>query len=466
MQRKDLTLGLLGLVGLAALLTPSLASVKHDAAPQPGPAPQAAPAPIAPKVIEHGPLKMHAALDHQVLLEGSDGERWMMFEVSSDEIVSGPQSPLHLNLVVDTSGSMSGERLARAKDAAVRLAGLLGPEDTLSIVRFSGGAVSALRPTPATDTGAIFSAIYSLQAGGGTAMYDGLRLGGALVASGEVDAVGRVIVLSDGAANVGPSTPAAMAQEAARIAASGVTVSALGLGLGFDPESLIAISDGGGGRYAYVEDPAQVTELFEEELRRSRATAARGMRVSIDAADGVEILDVYGYEQFDGRATADGYEVFLGDVVGGETRKIVARVRVPAGREGPQDVAQMRVHWLEPESGRATSAEVPLQVTISDDAQMVEASANAAVYARAATVQTGRALAEAATLHQAGQAKQAEARVAETIAALQQIGYVQADEQIGALDAAAARYRSVESGTTEAMQGFQAERLRALGYVE
>lgn len=144
-------------------------------------------------------------------------------------------------------------------------------------------------------------------------------------------AVGRVIVLSDGYANIGLTDPHSLYSLADRGAEAGVSISTIGLGRDHNEEMLAKISDIGGGHYDFVDRPGDLIAALDDEFERTRSVVARDLRVSVALPSNLQLIDVFGWD-----VTASGRwtEVYLGDLHAGETRKIVARVRgnAPSGQ--------------------------------------------------------------------------------------------------------------------------------------
>ena len=202
--------------------------------------------------------------------------------------VERDRDPMTLALVIDRSGSMGGEPLAFAKRAAQQALTVLQPGDAVAVVAFDTGVQVVV---PATviedDLGAIHAAIDQVGVGGTTALHAGW-LEGVTQALALPNRRGpaRVILLSDGCANVGLTDAAAIAQEVAEARSDmGVTTSAVGLGRHFDERLMRAVADAGGGSYSFVASPDELPELFETEFAMLSALRGRNVRLAFDGAD-------------------------------------------------------------------------------------------------------------------------------------------------------------------------------------
>ncbi|HJN73319.1 MAG TPA: VWA domain-containing protein [Myxococcota bacterium] len=328
MQRWQLTAGLGVIAALAAVLAPTLkASVTN--APETmevGPHLTEIELPTSPVTVEQGNLTLTAGLDHPAVLDGRTQDRLLVITVGADDLDEGLDRPVNVAVVMDRSGSMQAKgKMEYAKTAARELVESLDADDRFSLVTFSDRAELVVASQTISDSAYLLRTINGVREGGGTNLYEGLRSGLTQVRSysGD-DQVNRVIVLSDGKANVGVTSASSLSSLAGQYNDEGIRVSTIGLGLDYNEDLLAAMADRGGGTYRFVNDPDVLTTVFREELHQMNQVAASG--VSIDVRlPGAELVEVYGYdEQFvDG-----GFRVWLGDVYGGQTRKIVAKVRV------------------------------------------------------------------------------------------------------------------------------------------
>jgi Mg-chelatase subunit ChlD len=313
---------------VAAALAPRLWGAREEPVEPVVVAPVVEPVVVEPVVRGQG-LTVRATLDQGVLLQGAGEERFLVVELEAGEAAA--RGPVHIAAVVDTSGSMAGDRkIVYAQQALRTLAGQLGPEDTLSIVGFDSDARVWL-PSGPVDQGRVFEAVAALVPSGGTRIGAGLALGLNELLRVERSGARRVVVLSDGISDEDRETLAAMAGANVE---HGITVSALGLGVDFDSRALIAVSDAGGGRYRYVDRPEGLETMFAEELGTMTRLASRGVSVQVQLAEGVEVRQVYGYGEHDGEMTAEGYRALIGDMHAGQQRKVVARLAVPDGVAG------------------------------------------------------------------------------------------------------------------------------------
>ncbi|MFO0797309.1 MAG: VWA domain-containing protein [Gemmataceae bacterium] len=247
---------------------------------------------------------------------------------------------LNLGLVLDRSGSMGEARkLAFAKQAAVFAVHELADGDRVSVTIFDD-RVETIVPNGLPDKTRVAGLIEAVAPRGSTALFGGWAEGAAQVKGGLVaGGLNRVLLLSDGLANVGESRPDVIATEVHRAATAGVSTSAVGLGADYNEDLLEAMARSGDGNYYYVESPAQLPGLFAAELRGLSATVGTDATFVVESAPGVVFSEVL--NELD--TTPDG-RYRLPNLIGGMPTSVVVRVTVPGG-EGEVPVARFRVEW-------------------------------------------------------------------------------------------------------------------------
>jgi Ca-activated chloride channel family protein len=326
--------------------------------------------------------------------------------------------PANIALVVDTSGSMAGMRIINARNAARSFVESLSDGDVVSLVSFDDTAAERLPPTAlsAHTRPTVSRAIESLRAAGGTNLFDGLRFGEARAANASAShPIRRLVLLSDGRANVGPSSPAMLGEIARRGAERGVQVTSMGVGEGYDETTLNALAVASSGRLYHIDEPGETASILERELALLRSTAATDAFVEIVPAPGVQLLDVEG-----ARAERDGMglRVPLGTMFAGQHREMLVRARVSGQRAveaaSPVALASVRLHFRDSsEGGLERVHEIVTRYRVSNDPNAVTASVNSKVQTIAASLESGRAAVEAAQRMNEGDFKAAEQKLAE-----------------------------------------------------
>jgi len=253
------------------------------------------------------------------------------------------RAPLNIALVLDRSGSMGGRPLAAAKEAAIRFARFLGPDDRLTVVTFDDHVRTVFGPAPAGDDAAAL-AIAGVHEGGSTNLSGGWLKGRAHVEKGLVEGVNRVVLLTDGMANAGIVEPSKLVDLARGAAAGRVTTTCIGFGAAFNEDLLRDMAAAGGANYWYVERDDQMAGIFEEEIEGLVALAAQNVEVEIalahPAVAGLTLLQSYPLT----RTPSGDFRVTLGDLYATSPRSLGLFFHVnDVGALGEMKIAEVRV---------------------------------------------------------------------------------------------------------------------------
>lgn len=360
-----------------------------------------------------GPWIGAAGASDFVLAGVQDTQLGVWVDVPAD--VRQAKAPAAVALVVDTSGSMGGDKIVNARAAARQFVERLSDGDIVSIAAFADSAEERLPPTvlSASTRPAVLAAIEGLQPTGGTNMFDGLRLGeGRAVTAPHTHAVRRVLLISDGQANVGPSSPDVLGALAQRGADRGVQVTSFGVGADYDERTLNALAVASSGRLYHIGESRQLASILEKEMGLLQATAAADAFVEIVPAPGVQILGVNG-ARADFRSDG-GVKVPLGAMFGGQHREMLVQVRLNAPAEGSHALASVRLHFRDPSEGNLERVqEVVARFQVTGDAQQVATTQNARTQTIAAVMDAGKAAVDAAQQLNAGDFEAADKKLAE-----------------------------------------------------
>lgn len=248
---------------------------------------------------------------------------------------AGTRSALNLSMVIDKSGSMSGKPLKHATEAADLLVRQLSKQDTLSVVAYDDRIDTVVTPNKVTDWEAISEQIQKIRAGGMTNLHGGWQEGCKYVSQDkDEDLARRVLLLTDGQANVGISDNASLIAAARAESKKGIITTTLGFGSGFNEDLLIGMAEASGGNFYYIETPEDATQVFLIEGESLTALAARNLTLTFMPApnSGVKILSML--NNYPVHMEQDGsMRVNVGDVYGGEDKLLAIQLEVPASAE-------------------------------------------------------------------------------------------------------------------------------------
>jgi Ca-activated chloride channel family protein len=287
----------------------------------------------------------------------NDGSYILRIGVQGYDVPDSERKPASLTFVIDVSGSMKMEnRLGLVKQSLQLLVERLRPTDSVAIVVYGSEAHRVLNPTSGEDKQRILDAIWSLNTEGATNAEAGLRLGYQLAYQAfRPGAINRVILCSDGVANVGATGPDAILESIRGYADQGITLTSVGFGMGnFNDVLMEQLADKGDGTYAYVDNLDEARRLFVDELTSTLQVIALDAKVQVDFnPDVVSRYRLIGYEN---RAVADqdfrNNAVDAGELGAGHHATALYAVVLNPGAQGR--IATVQLRWQDPTSLQVT----------------------------------------------------------------------------------------------------------------
>jgi Ca-activated chloride channel family protein len=203
------------------------------------------------------------------------------------------RQPVAIAVVIDRSGSMAGLKLQAACKAAQQLANQLTADDLLSVISFDH-QVQMVVPLGAPSE-LTSSSINQIRAGGQTALFDGWRLGmEALLEAKEINGhQKRILLLTDGQANVGLRRCSEIAPLVGQAAENGISTSCIGLGDDYEERLLTAMAEAGSGNLVHLTSPQQLEAIFRAELEGLNLTIGRNLQMRVQLAQGVKLKQIY-----------------------------------------------------------------------------------------------------------------------------------------------------------------------------
>lgn len=315
-------------------------------------------------------MKTNARLTHDKVRfdEGKDLHLVLTLEAPRIDW-QGRRPPICVIPVIDVSGSMDGEKLHYAKLSVMKLIDHLAPGDFCGVVTFTDEVQTIAPPLEMTQPrkDALKAAVGQLGPQGSTNFAGGLLTGLELAAKVNVPAgvVRRVIMFTDGLANVGVATKGPDLLRLLEANLGMATVSAFGYGADADQELLRDLSTKGRGNYAFVQNPEDAVTAFARELGGLLSTYARDIEVIIRPAPGAKLLDVV--SDVDARDENGAVRIRIPDILSEEIRHLVLGLHVePQGQPGRAPVALVEVRYqvVDGETARSREERVELRVEV------------------------------------------------------------------------------------------------------
>ncbi|TKD06623.1 vWA domain-containing protein [Polyangium fumosum] len=229
-----------------------------------------------------GPFAVHFAAAPSPFTKG---HHLVRVAVQGKRVPESARKPVHLVYLVDTSGSMeAADKIPLAKRSLKLLTSSLKKGDTVALCTYAGNVREVLAPTGIEEKDKIFRAIDDLSASGSTAMASGIELAYKLAERTLVKGhVNRVIVLSDGDANVGPTSHEQILDMIGRHKEKGITLSTVGFGTGNYKDTMMErLADKGDGNYAYIDSEVQAKRVFQDQLSGMLEVIARDVKIQVE----------------------------------------------------------------------------------------------------------------------------------------------------------------------------------------
>ncbi len=314
------------------------------------------------------------SISHPSLLGGESQRTFIKVDLTGFKLERETQkTPVNVAIVLDKSGSMNGEKMQQAKNAAIEAINRLSAGDVVSVITYDNTARILVPATEVTDKAALHRKIKSIHADGGTALHAGVVEGANQLREFLSDnRVNRVILLSDGQANKGPDTPEALGELGSSLINDGISVSTIGLGLGYNEDLMVQLALQSDGNHHFVENPDFLASMFNQEFGDVLSVVAQDVNVSIKLEDGFRPIGVMGRE-----ANIDGQrvEVALNQLYSEQEKYIMLEIETSdKRRSGSQQVAQVDLSYANMVTDSRERFSDAIIAEFTDSAQQVEES--------------------------------------------------------------------------------------------
>ncbi|WP_168210927.1 vWA domain-containing protein [Persicimonas caeni] len=362
----------------------------------------------APKASAGGTLDLEAALSHGYVPAKADKTIHARIQVRADDAKAKERAPMNLAVVIDHSGSMAGGRLDQAKQAAHTLVDRLGESDRLAVVSYGNHVTTNMNSVFVTEANKekLHAAISSIRLRGSTNLAGGFEKGASIVGEHPTDdSINRVVLLSDGHANIGAKTPHALGKLASKYLEKGVSVSTMGIGLDYNEKLMAEMAKQGAGNYYFVEDEKKLAKIFAQEFETLSQVVARDAKLVLDIGAGVELLDLHGFPYTNKRGKVT---VKLGDFYARQHKDIMLDLSVSPRGEVRRDVVTARLEFADvTKSNKRVHSKATLAAVGSDDQKQL-AQVDKSVMRRVEQINYAKSVAKATDAYEKGDRKEAE----------------------------------------------------------
>jgi Ca-activated chloride channel family protein len=322
---------------------------------------------------------------------------------------------LNLALVLDRSGSMSGEKLEYVKQAACHVLDQLNEHDQVALVVYDD-AIEVLAHNFKVTNGNRFELkqlISGIRAGNMTNLGGGWLTGCKEIASSTQEGmINRTMLLTDGLANVGEIDLEVLAQHAFELYKDSISTSTFGVGEGFNEHLLEAMANKGGGNFYFIPMPDQIPQIFLKEFNDLIGITARKVEIKLDLPKSIE------WKVLGGWATenkARHLHIYVGDMLTGKTQDIYVKIQIPVDDKSGELVLNAKA-FGQGEPGKVLEDQAKVTFKYADQKDVEATPLNQDVLGRFALVELADEANEALKLERMGERENANRRLNASLA--------------------------------------------------
>ena len=332
-------------------------------------------------------MKTTTRFDYSALPSNSSITSRIMISLDGKNVTSNHKTPLDIAMVIDNSGSMQGQKITKVKEAATMIARLLETHDLFSLVTFNDSVNTIVPVAKGADLSGVEAMISSITAGGNTNLSGGYERGFELASEGRRIANARVVLLSDGMANLGVISHNELSCIAGKFRDQQVTTTTFGVGDDFDERILAVVAESGGGSANFIEHPCQAVEVFRAELEDLRNITATNTRARF--VPGTNVVSCILLNNFP--VNVDG-SWLIGDVYGNRERQIILEVEIKTSGECSDfNLGTFELQYDLPGKDTTVPLSIPVSIPVVSKDEFASLIADKDVILEAALLTIGRA---------------------------------------------------------------------------
>ena len=317
-------------------------------------------------------IQVRSELSSPIILEGTPETNYLKVSLSGQNIDSKKRVPINLAIVIDKSGSMSGQRIEKAREAAILAVNMLNENDTLSIVAYDSEARVIVPATKVDNKLRIIGLINeNIYAEGGTALFAGLSKGIKQVENQLTkDKVNRIILLSDGQANIGPSSVDELSQLAIIAAKKNIAITTLGIGSDYNELLMSSIASYSDGNHVFVNNSADLENVFVHEFTDLMSAIAQDVVITIQLKNGVKPVRLLGR---DGVIKGNEITVKMNQLFSNQEKYVLLEVIPDKGKVGQEKtLAQVDLKYDNLLENKTENETQEVRISYTKDKKMVD----------------------------------------------------------------------------------------------
>ncbi|MBU1344443.1 MAG: VWA domain-containing protein [Proteobacteria bacterium] len=385
---------------------------------------------VAGAIVETSKVICRVETDKRVLLAGDSQNVVLKITLDAPSTPSHmKRPPVNLSLVLDQSGSMNGNKIEQAKAAAIEALTRLGLQDIFSVVVYDTNVHTIVPAQNASHIQNIIRTIRQIRAGGSTALFGGVSQGAAEIRKNiENDYIHRIILLSDGLANVGPRMPEDLGRLGAALIKENISVTTVGVGTDYNEDLMARLAQKSDGNTYFVESGFDLPKIFAAELGDVLNVVAKKVKVTITLPDNVTAVNIIGRE---GRIKGREIELFMNQLYGDQEKYALIEVNIPKSISGSRiKIAQAEVTYENPFTQKQETSTGISYASFSSDLKKVVKSTNIDVVKEYQLNLNALAQEKAIVLSDKGEKKEAARTLKQSAEKLKQMGYQYNDKDL------------------------------------
>ncbi len=319
-------------------------------------------------------LQLNTAMNQSILKADEKHTAYIRVGLTGLSIENpSDRAPLNIAIVIDKSGSMSGDKMHKALDAAIMAIDKLSSKDIVSIIAYDSTVQVIVPATKVSDKDFIFNQIRQISASGNTALFAGVSKGAHEMRKFLAEnMVNRLVLLSDGLANVGPSSTSELGKLGSSLVKEGISVTTIGLGMGYNEDLMTQLAFNSDGSHYFAEQASDLARVFEDEFGRALSVVAQEIHAEIKCHPGIRPIRVLGR---DAEITGQHVRVFINHLYDQDEKYVLLEVEIPAGRDNQsQKIADITVDYDNLKANSRNKRQSQVRIMYSKNSQKVENS--------------------------------------------------------------------------------------------
>ncbi len=383
------------------------------------------PLPLAAHNTPTTQIRISTETDKPLVLAGRDDQ--VVIKVALEALQPDRQRerlPFNLAIVLDKSGSMGSQnKMENAKSAAIEIINRLNREDIVSLVVYDSAPHVLLSARPLKNKDTFIRAISGIRSGGSTALYGGLTLGAReLQRNLNEDFINRIILLSDGLANVGPQSTEELSYLGGSLDRDGINVSTVGVGLDYNEDLMTALAQKSGGNSYFAQNSDELPQIFAQEVGEAMTLTAKAINIRVHCPRGVIPLKTIGRE---GTVSRNAMQLSIPNLYGLNEKYALFEVRVPPQRPGAtMEIARVQIDYVDPYSKKTYTERRTVTIQYDNNTHTVLRAQNKDILRDVALTRTAEIKDQAIELADKGQYQEASSLLKKQGAELEKLAQI------------------------------------------